>query len=837
MLRYFITSQTSSVSSKLLVPVFLFFITLCACDSSNRLAPRQKIIFDFDWKFSKGDFPEASTIAFDDSGWQQIDVPHDWSISDTFSKENPTGKSGGYASGGVGWYRKKFTLNNTDNSSEVAIEFGGVYENSEVWINGNYLGKRPFGYISFSYNLAPYLNFKGENVIAVRVDNSKQPNARWYTGSGIYRHVWLITTNKLHVARHGVYATTSSISADSAVIKVSTTVENSSVDIKQFDLASEIYSSKNELLARVETSASLAGDEKQEIVQTITVKNPELWSPDTPILYKLKTIVNHANRTTDELETNIGIRDFSFSADSGFYLNGESMKFKGVNNHSDLGALGAAMNDRVLERRLEILKEMGCNAIRTAHNPPSEVLLDMCDRMGFMVMDEAFDEWLESWPFGGVKKPEGKAKYGYHLHFNEWAEKDLGELIRRDRNHPSIILWSVGNEIPDACFEIGTERLKKLMELVRRLDPTRPITCGITHMHLANESGFASQLDITGYNGGGGSCFMYEKDHETYPDRIFLATEVPHSFQTRGVYRTHSWYRGQNPLGGIMKVPNLTEEEVFTDVPKYYSSSYDNAMVRIGARDSWRRTRDFPFMCGEFRWTGFDYLGETMFGWPAKFWNFGIIDMCGFPKDTYFFYQSQWTEEPMVHIFPHWNWKGKEGIEIPIVAYSNCKSVELFLNGKSLGEKEMGDKMDLVWLVPYEPGVLVAKGKREGRTVCEKEVVTAGSPAKIQMLADKSIITADRQNVVHVEVNIQDKENNFVPDASNRLYFKVKGEAEIIAVDNGDPFNEESYGSSTRKAFNGKCLVILKSTGRAGKITLHAESEGLEGEELTVLSE
>jgi beta-galactosidase len=286
-----------------------------------------------------------------------------------------------------------------------------------------------------------------------------------------------------------------------------------------------------------------------------------------------------------------------------------------------------------------------------------------------------------------------------------------------------------------------------------------------------------------------------------------------------------------------MKVPNLTEEEVFTDVPEYYSSSYDNAMVRIGARDSWRRTRDFPFVCGEFRWTGFDYLGETMFGWPAKFWNFGIIDMCGFPKDTYYFYQSQWTEKPMVHILPHWNWPGKEGIELPVVAYSNCESVELFLNGKSLGEKEMGDNMDLVWLVPYEPGVMVAEGKREGTTLCKKEMVTAGPPARIRLLADRKTIRAGRQEVVHVEVNLEDSKNNFVPDASNRLHFKVEGEAEILAVDNGDPLNEESYGSPTRKAFHGKCLVILKSTGKAGEITLYAESEGLKEEKISLVAD
>jgi beta-galactosidase len=816
---------------------FLGLLVILACslgcveDHAADSSPRQKEKFDFDWKFSKGDFPKASEKDFDDSGWQQLDVPHDWSILDTFSEDNPTGKQGGYSSGGVGWYRKHFTLNDKDVSALISIEFGGVYENSEVWINGQYLGKRPFGYISFSYDLTPYLNFDDENVIAVRVDNSKQPNARWYTGSGIYRHVWLITTNELHIARHGVYATTREIAADSAVLEVSTSIENNGGE-KQFSLLNRVYSGNNELIAQFESTATVSRNDKQDIVQEITIDSPELWSPDDPNLYRLTSLVKVGDEIVDEVNTTIGIREFSFAAETGFSLNGKSMKFKGVNNHSDLGALGAALNDRVLERRLEILKAMGCNAIRTAHNPPSEVLLDMADRMGFMVMDEAFDEWLESWPFGGVKKPEGKVKYGYHLHFNEWAEKDLAELVRRDRNHPSVILWSVGNEIPDSHLEVGPGRLKKLMEVVRREDPTRPITAGITHMQKANESGFASALDVTGYNGGGGSAFLYEQDRETYPDRIFLATEVPHSFQTRGIYRTQSWYRDENPLGGIMKVPDLTGEEVFTGVPKYYSSSYDNAMVRIGARDSWRRTRDLPYMCGEFRWTGFDYLGETMFGWPAKFWNFGVIDMCGFPKDTYYFYQSQWTEEPMVHILPHWNWKGKEGVEIPVVAYSNCDSVELFLNGKSLGEKEMGDNMDLVWLVPYEPGVLAAKGRRDGKVACEKEVTTSGTPAKIQLLADRETISADGQDVVHVEINILDAENHFVPDAANEMAFKVTGEATIMAVDNGDPLNEHSFISTKLKAFNGKALVIIRSTKKKGAFMFYAESEGLEGEQV-----
>ncbi|MBU3024192.1 glycoside hydrolase family 2 TIM barrel-domain containing protein [Zobellia galactanivorans] len=807
---------------------YMFALSFYNCENSNELEvkPREKIKFDFDWKFKKGDFPRADKAVFNDADWETLDLPHDWSMAGPFKKDNPSGNVGAYAPGGIGWYRKKFSLDKTDAGSKINIEFGGVYMNSEVWINGNYLGKRPYGYISFNYDLTPYLNFDADNVLSVRVDNSKEPSARWFTGSGIYRHVWLVKTNALHISRYGVYATTPEVSKEKATVEVKTKVENESNGPEKFVVVNTIYDAGGKVLAQHESTSELLGNKEEEILQQIQVGTPVLWSPENPYLYTLRTEVKRNDEVVDQVETNLGIRSFEFTAENGFSLNGKNIKLKGVNNHSDLGALGAAINDKVLERRLKILKDMGCNAIRTAHNPPSATLLDLCDKMGFMVMDEAFDEWLESWPFGNKKK-EGKAKYGYHLYFEEWAEKDLTELIKRDRNHPSIILWSVGNEIPDACFEEGTERLKVLMDIVREHDATRPITCGITHMHLANESGFASQLDVTGYNGGGGSAFMYEKDRETYPERKFLATEVPHTFQTRGVYQSQSWYRGKNPLGGIMKVPDLSNEEVFGEVSKYYSSSYDNSMVRISARDSWRRTRDFPYMAGEFRWTGFDYLGESMFCWPAKLFNFGVIDMCGFPKDTYYFYQSQWTEAPMVHILPHWNWEGKEGVEIPVVAYSNCDSVELFLNGKSLGTKEMGDAMDLMWKVPYTPGTLMAKGIKDGKVVCEKVIVTADRPAKIELLADTDTVNANGQDVVHVEVNIRDKDNNFVPNASNEIKFTLTGEATILAVDNGDPKSEESFIGDTRKAFNGKCIIIVKTTKKQGEFTIKAESEGL----------
>ena len=822
---------------------FAFFLLIvsslamasCSTQSTSKVDSRQKIKFDFDWKFKKGDFPGAEKTVYNDDDWKSVDVPHDWSIAGPFKEDNPVGNVGAYAPGGVGWYRKTFTLDKADANSEFTIEFGGVYMNSEVWINGNYLGKRPYGYISFNYELTPYLNFEGENVISVKVDNSKEPSARWFTGSGIYRHVWLVKTDKLHLARHGVYATTPTVTKEMALVQVNMKMQNRLDIAKKLTIINSVYDANGTLVVKQESSVEIAGNKEKELSQDLSLKTPQLWSPENPYLYKLETEIKVDGEVVDDIKTNLGIRSFEFSVNDGFSLNGVPMKLKGVNNHSDLGALGAAMNNKVLERRLKILKEMGCNAIRTAHNPPSEVLLDLCDKMGFMVMDEAFDEWLESWPFGN-KKNEGKVENGYHLYFEEWAEKDLTEMIQRDRNHPSIVLWSVGNEIPDACFEVGTERLKNLMAVVREHDNTRPITCGITHMHLANETGFASALDVTGYNGGGGSVFMYEKDRETYPERKFVATEVPHTFQTRGVYQSKSWYRGANPLGGIMKVPDLTDEEVFHGVSKYYSSSYDNATIRISARDSWKRTRDFPYMAGEFRWTGFDYLGESMFGWPARLWNFGIIDMCGFPKDTYYFYQSQWTEKPMVHILPHWNWEGKEGVEIPVVAYSNCDSVELFLNGESLGAKEMGDQMDLVWKVPYQPGTLTAKGIINGKIVSEKVIVTAGKPSKIKLLQDFETVNANGQDVVHVEVNVLDKNGHFVPDALNKIKFSVTGEATILAVDNGDPKSEESFVGDTRTAFNGKCIIIVKTTKKTGEISVTAESEGLQKATVTAKS-
>lgn len=814
--------------------VLISIFASCVC--TDKLASRTKSNFDFGWHFTKGDISDAHSVLFDHSDWQIIDVPHDWDISGNFDRKNSSGNSAAYAEGGIGWYRKEFSLKGIGSNSLVNIEFGGVYMNSEVWINGVYLGKRPYGYTSFNYDLTPHLNFDGNNIIAVRVDNSQQPSTRWYTGSGIYRHVWLISQDKLSIPRHGIYSYTDKVEGSVATIDINTTVQNQYSEAKSFVVVSEIIDAEGNVVAKEEScDSSLEPNSEMDFNQSALVNDVKLWSPETPNLYTLRSIIMEGDRASDVVETKIGVRTISFDANSGFALNGVSMKLQGVNNHSDLGALGAAINSQVMERRLKLLKDMGCNAIRTAHNPPSEELLDMCDSMGFMVMDEAFDEWLESWPFGGVKAPEGKSPYGYHLYFDQWAEIDLAELIMRDRNHPSIILWSVGNEIPDACFKEGGERLKRLMSVVKEIDQTRPITCGITHMHLANESGFAQILDVVGYNGGGGSAFAYETDHEQYPSRIMVASEVPHSYQTRGVYRTKSSYRSRNLEGGIMEVEDFTDEEVFTHFSRYHSSSYDNAMVRISAIDSWKRTKKFPYMSGEFRWTGFDYLGESMHGWPAKYWNFGIIDMCGFPKDTYYFYKSQWTSEPMVHILPHWTWSGVDGVEIPVVAYTNCDSVELFLNGESLGEKPMSDEdMQIVWYVPYQAGSLFAQGKRGGEIVCQMEIKSAGEPEQIELIADREVIGSTTHDVVHIEVNVLDKDGNFVPDAMNRINFEIDGDAVILEIDNGDPINEDSFVGNTVKAFNGKALLIVRSNGKRGKFKVTASSDGLKSAEVAV---
>jgi beta-galactosidase len=790
-----------------------------AAESQTTGSPRIRQSFDAAWTFTKGDPAGAEQAAFDDAGWRHLDLPHDWSIEGPFDAANPSGTSGAYLPCGTAWYRKSFRLPAGAEGRLALVEFDGIYMNGEVWINGHRLGKRPYGYIGVQYDLTPHLDLKGDNVLAVRVDNSLQPSSRWYTGSGIYRHVWLTLADPLRVAYHGTQVTTPRITAAQAEVSVSTTILNGHTAGKSVTVTQTILDAQGGAVASNEETRELAASAENTLSQTLRIPNPERWSPDSPNLYTLRTELRDGKRLADRYETPLGVREVRFDPDKGLFVNGVNLKMKGMCNHHDLGPLGAALWDQALERRLKMLKEMGCNAIRTSHNPPEPELLDLCDRMGFLVIDETFDEWRRGWFFENntlvsSKKNKGKAQFGYHLYFDEWAERDLTDHLRRDRNHPCVIMWSVGNEVPEAQKHGELETLKRLQDLSHKLDPTRPVTVGTNFMAGANESGFAELMDVVGYNGGGGSCFQYEADHARYPGRKLYASEVPHSLQTRGEYRTRSRYREPKH-----QPPDLTEEEVFPETDAWYESSYDNAGVRICARDSWRLTSTLPFFAGEFRWTGFDYIGESG-GWPRVLGNFGIIDLCNFPKDTYYFYQSQWTKKPMVHLLPHWTWPGKEGVTIPVWCYTNGDEVELFLNGASLGVRRFTKEHDmhLEWMVPYQPGELKAVARSGGKVTATTVTRTAGVPAQVTASADQQSLDPARRDLSYLTLRIDDKDGNFAPKAAKWVSLGIRGPGRIVGIGNGDPLSHESFQGNTVRTFNGLALAIIAATDKEDEL-------------------
>jgi len=789
---------------------------------------RERSNFDQGWLFLNGDPKGGELVGFDDSKWRPLDLPHDWSIEGPFDKANPSGPSGAYLPCGTGWYRKAFHVPAEEEGRRMSIEFDGIYMNGEVWINGQRLGKRPYGYLGFSFDLTPHLRFGEENVLAVRVDNSLQPASRWYTGSGIYRHVWLTSTDKLRVAHWGTQIATPKVSATQAEVTIRTTIENGHPEAHQVDVVQTIVDGNGKAVESTAATIRLAAGGRKELDQDLKLSNPRLWSPDSPSLYAIRTELRIGDRLVDRYVSPLGVRELEFDPDRGVILNGEEIIMRGVCNHHDLGPLGTALWDDALERRLHMLKQMGCNAIRTAHNPPCPELLHLCDRMGFLVINETFDEWRRGWAFEdgklvSSKDNKGKARYGYNKLFDEWAERDLTDHFKRDRNHPSVIMWSVGNEVPEAQKYGELETLKWLQGLCKSLDPSRPMTVGCNFIAGANESGFASLMDLVGYNGGGGSCFQYEEDHLKYPKRFIYASEVPHSLQTRGEYRTRSRYREPEH-----QPADLTEEEVFPETHPRYESSYDNAGVRISSRDSWRLTKSLPYVGGEFRWTGFDYLGESG-GWPRVIGNFGIIDICNFPKDTYYFYQSQWTEKPMVHLLPHWTWPGKEGVEIPVWCYTNCDSVELFLNGESIGRREFTEEQDmhLEWMVPYQPGELKAVAVKDGKVVATSRTSTAEHPASMEISADRSRLTEGGRDLCYVTIRIVDDQGNFVPNASVPVELEVEGPGRLVGVGSGDPLSHESFQGEKVTSFNGLALAIVAGTGEEGEILLRASAKGM----------
>jgi len=791
--------------------------TICMQCSAPGPSPRRIERFTRDWKFKLGDLPGAQEPGFADSDWRTLNLPHDWSIEGAFSKDNPATTDGGALPGGIGWYRKTFTLLQADMGRSAFIDFDGVYRNSEVWINGHYLGKRPYGYSSFRYELTPWLKFGGAaNVLAVRVDNSKQPNSRWYSGSGIYRNVWLTLTGRVYVDHWGTCITTPEVSAQQAVISLQIRVRNDRETSQQVTVMTEVFDPAGRRVAALRNAISVPPGAVEPISGNVTVTQPALWSVEKPVLYRAVTRVLAENREEDRYETPFGIRTIAFDLEKGFALNGVAMKLLGVCNHHDLGCLGAAINERALERQLELLKAMGCNAIRTSHNPPAPELLDLCDRMGLLVMDEAYDMW---------KLP--KNPYDYHLDWDAWHRRDLEDLIRRDRNHPCVVLWSIGNEIPEQWDDSGIEMAKELAAIVRDLDPTRPITSACNDPSPQNRIIRSGALDVVGRN-------YHEQDLRTfpqdYPGLKLVASETNSAIATRGAYDMPSdsvriWPIAWNKRGPMN--PDLT------------CSAYDNCRVPWGAThaDNWRIVREYPYVSGMFIWTGFDYLGEpTPYPWPARSSYFGLIDLAGFPKDGYYFYQAEWTSRPMLHLFPHWNWQS--GQVIDVWAYTNQGAVELFLNGRSLGKKEKTrDTFQLVWRVPFEPGFLKAVAYKEGSAVLEQRMQTAGAPAKIVLTADRDRIKADGRDLSFVTVEVVDSAGVLAPRADNLVQFSLQGPAVIAGVDNGLQTSMEPFKADHRMAFNGKCLCVIQTRDEPGVIVLTARSEGLQEAVLQIISE
>jgi beta-galactosidase len=783
---------------------------------------RSRVSFDKGWKFHLGDVAGASEVSFDDKGWRGLNLPHDWSIELKFDEHSPTGTGGGALPGGIGWYRKDFTLPASDKGKNVFIDFDGVYRKSEVWINGHSLGMRPNGYISFRYDLGPYLKYGDEkNVLAVRVDNAEQPNSRWYSGSGIYRNVWLVTTGKLAVDHWGTYITTPDIDAQNARVAVRVKVNNTGSGSEKFVLRTEILDASGAAVAAGSSAMTLKPGTSEVTDETLKVPTPHLWSVDDPYLYTAVTRLMKGDKELDVYHTPIGIRYFVFDVNKGFLLNGKPVKINGVCDHHDLGCLGTAMNRRALERQLEILKGMGCNAIRTSHNPPAPELLDLADKMGFIIMDEAFDMWKKE-----------KTKYDYHLDWDAWHKKDLQDQVLRDRNHPSVILWSIGNEIPEQWNKdsVADGIALELRNIVRSLDTTRPITSAINN-HNPKTDGIlrSGALDLVGFNYDQN---QYPDFPKKFPGKKFLATETVSALETRGHY--------DMPSDSIRRWPLKWDKVFTTGNPDLTVSAYDNVSAPWGSvhEETWKVIKKYDFLAGQFIWTGFDYIGEpTPYPWPARSSYFGIIDLAGFPKDQYYMYQSEWTDKPVLHIFPHWNWTPGQTIDV-WAYYNHADEVELFLNGKSLGvKKKQGDDLHVMWRVVYEPGTIRAISRKDGRTVLEQEIRTAGKPAAVLLSVDRDKIMADGSDLSFVKATIVDSAGNPVPDADNLIRFNAAGAGRVIATDNGCETSMESFQATHHKAFNGLCLAVLQSKEKAGKITLTATAEGLTPATISVMAE
>lgn len=793
--------------------LFVMLLFLLSCIATGQPAGRSVQNFNLGWKFHRGDINGGEQVGLEDSQWRLVDLPHDWSIEGPFSKDNYS--CTGYLPGGTGWYRKSFVVPGNETGRKVFIYFGGIYNNSEVWINGNHIGKRPNGYISFQYDLTPYIKFGDENLIAVKVDHSLYGDSRWYTGSGIYRHVRLITQEPVHIKKWGVFCKTPEVTPERALLSADITLINESGNNVKIKVISTLNYGNNAIGSAV-SRISLDASEEKTINQVISVDKPRLWDVEDPALYSLVTEVVGRELLDNEV-TMIGFRDIQFDADKGFFINGKSMKLKGICMHHDAGALGAAVPDEEIARRLDILKEMGCNAIRTSHNPFSTEFLDLCDSKGFLVIGECFDEWelpkkkwLEGWNVGDP------GKEGYALCFEEWGRRDLADFIMRDRNHPSVIMWSIGNEVdypndPYTHPVLNTEanpqtwakfsetlphadRLgevaRELLAVIKGLDKTRPVTAGLASALMSNETGYADALDVAGYNY---QEFRYEPDHARYPAR---------------------------PLYGS-----------------------ENGMTL----EMWNYVADNEYVMGQFLWTGFEYLGEAG-RFPMRSSTAGVIDLAGNKKPEFYFRQSLWNDKPMVFIGttdrtaksgrenlwshkrvePFWNWE--EGKIISVNAFTNCEEAELFLNGRSFGNRKMADfaNRTLSWDVPFEKGTLKAVAKNKGKVVAEYELKTTGTPARIIAYCDKNSLKADKTSLAHIFVNICDDEGNTVYSAYNEITCEINGPVRLLGMEDSNPSNIEDYKDNKQHAFHGKLLIYIQALNETGVARIRITSPGLE---------
>ncbi|MDA3929580.1 MAG: DUF4982 domain-containing protein, partial [Prolixibacteraceae bacterium] len=784
------------------------------------------------------DFPFVQA-SFDDSDWENVTLPHDWAIEGPFQEGwNPEvgGGMGRLPSNGVAWYRRKLDIPASDKGKSIFLDIDGAMSYAIVWLNGNLVGGWPYGYNSFRLNLTPFLQIGGENQLAIRIDNPNN-SARWYPGGGLYRNVWLTKTNPVHVSQWGTFITTSNVSSASATINLAISIDNDTNIEEIVEVITHVYElDKNgecigTPITQFETKKiTIAPKAKATIETSASIENPKLWGPaptQIPNRYTAISTLKSNGETIDQYKTKFGIRSLIFDPNSGIIVNGEPIKIQGVNEHHDLGALGAAFNVRAAERKLEILREMGCNAIRMAHNPPASELLDLCDKMGFLVIDEVFDSWERK-----------KTPHDFHLIFPDWHEQDLRAMLRRDRNHPSIIIWSYGNEVGEQYTDIaGAAIAQRLHNIVKEEDKTRPTTSAMNW--AKSDFPFSAVMDVISFNYQGEGIrqdpiFDDVKDRiktkpqyipfrKKFPGKMILSSETASAFSSRGIYYFPVTDLISSPsrdgMGGNSKETQVSSYELYA---VDFGSSADKVFASLDHH---------PYSAGEFVWTGFDYLGEPTPYYENRSSYNGILDLAGFKKDRFYLYQSRWKPElPMVHILPHWNWSDRVGEITPIHVFTSGDEVELFLNGESLGKKEKGEfEYRLRWDdVIYEPGEVKAVAYKNGEVWAEEVVKTTSDAAQLAVTADRSEIKADGKDLSFITVDIQDKDGLFVANATNEVEFSIEGPGEIIATDNGDPSCMVEFPSTVRPAFSGKALAIVRTiSGESGTIKVTAKSAGL----------